>query len=134
MKRSHTFRVGRYAITGEYDAVRIEHDDSWGISSQEMGRLELQAAIAVLSQAEAIIGSELKFARKAMGLRQTELAAMLDVTAETISRWENDAEPIRRQTQLAVLLLVEHTARFGHPVPLNAFNDNTRAPVRIVAA
>lgn len=134
MKRSHTFRVGRYAVTAEYEAVRIEHEDAWAISSEDLGRLELRAAIAVLSHAESIKGGELKFARKVMDLRQTDLASMLEVTSGTVSRWENDAEPIPRQAQLSVLLFLERTARFGTPLPLDSCNDNTLSPVRIVAA
>jgi DNA-binding transcriptional regulator YiaG len=134
MKREHTVKVGRFKVTGEYEAVPIpEEDGSWGMSSEDFGRLSLQAAIAVFQQVESIEGGELRFARKAMGLRQPELAALLDVATETVSRWETGADPIRRQTQLAVLLFLEHTLRHGQPVPLAPVND-TSAPVRIVAA
>jgi DNA-binding transcriptional regulator YiaG len=133
MKQQRTLRVGRFEVTVEYEATRIEHDGSWGISDAEWGRLEIAAACAVLSHAESINGDELKFARKAMGLRQPDLAALLDVAPETVSRWENDKDPIRRQTQLAVLLFLEHTARFGVPTLGPTGNDNTLAPVRIVA-
>lgn len=88
MKRTHILTVGRFEVRGEYDAVRIEHDGSWGMRSEDLGRLELEAAIAVLTQAGSINGDELKFARKAMDLRQPDLAALLDVTTETVSRWE----------------------------------------------
>lgn len=133
MKREHTLKIGRFQVTGEYEAVAIpEEHGSWGMPSEEWGRLELQAAILVLQTAESIEGGELRFARKAMGLTQPELAALLDVATETVSRWETGADPIRRQTQLAVLLFLEHTLRHGQPVPL-AVND-TSAPVRIVAA
>lgn len=131
-KREHTLTVGRYRVVGEYDAVEIDDDGTLGMPSTELGRLELQAAIAVLSEAESINGDELRFARKAMELRQPDLAALLDVATETVSRWETGAEPIRRQTQLAVLLYLEHTARHGEPTPLLANNDNPR--VRIIAA
>lgn len=133
-KREHTLTVGRYSVTGEYDAVPIDDDGTLGMPSTELGRLELQAAIAVLSESESLNGDELRFARKAMGLRQPDLASLLDVATETVSRWETGSEPIRRQTQLAVLLYLEHTARHGQPAPLNARNDNRRARVRIVAA
>lgn len=133
MRQQRTFNVGRYKVTGEYEATRIEHDNSWGISDAEWGRLEIAAARAVLAQAESINGDELKYARKAMGLRQPDLAALLEVATETVSRWENDKDPIRRQTQLAVLLLVEHTERFGVPSIRPTGND-TPASVRIVAA
>jgi DNA-binding transcriptional regulator YiaG len=134
MKREHTLKVGRFNVTGEYEAVPIpEEDGSWGMPSQEWERLELQAAIAVFQQVESIEGGELRFARKAIGLKQPELAALLDVATETVSRWETGADPIRRQTQLAVLLFLEHTLQHGQPVPLAPVNDTT-APVRIVAA
>lgn len=101
--------------------------------STELGRLELQAAIAVLSEADSIDGDELRVARKAMGLRQPDLVALLDVATETVSGWETGAEPIARQTQLAVLLYLEHTARHGEPTPLLAKSDTARIHVRIVA-
>jgi DNA-binding XRE family transcriptional regulator len=133
-KREHTLSVGRYQVVGTYEAVSIDDAGTLGMPSTELGRLELQAAIAVLSEAESINGEELRFARKAMGLRQPDLAALLDVATETVSRWETGGEPIRRQTQLSVLLYLEHTARHGEPVPLVGKNDSIRAPVRIVAA
>lgn len=134
MKKQHTLTVGRFEVVGDYEAVHIEYDNSWGMRSEDLGRLELQAAIAVFSQAGSINGDELRFARKAMGLRQPDLAALLDVTTETVSRWETGAENIRRQTQLAVLLFVEHTLRNGSPAPLAPSNDQGAPIVRIVAA
>jgi hypothetical protein len=40
---------------------------------------------------------------------------LLDVSVGTVSRWETGAEPIQRQTQLSVLLLLEHTLKTGAP-------------------
>jgi DNA-binding transcriptional regulator YiaG len=133
-KLTHTLTVGRFELTGEYEAVPIDDAGTLGMPSQEWERLELEAAIAVFQQAESINGDELRCARKAMGLRQPDLAALLDVATETVSRWETGADPIRRQTQLAVLLFLEHTRRNGAPVPLSPSNDTASAPVRIVAA
>jgi DNA-binding transcriptional regulator YiaG len=133
-KREHTLTVGRYRVVGDYEAVAIDEDGTLGMPSNELGRLELEAAIAVLSEADSIRGDELRFARKAMGLRQPDLAGLLDVATETVSRWETGAEPIRRQTQLAVLLYLEHTASHGEPTPLVAKKDSARGHVRIVAA
>ena len=42
--------------------------------------------------------------RKALELRADELADLLDVTRETISRWENDRQPLERR---AVALISE---------------------------
>lgn len=133
-KLTHTLTVGRFELTGEYEAVPIDDAGTLGMPSQEWERLELEAAIAVFQQAESINGDELRCARKAMGLTQPDLAALLDVATETVSRWETGADPIRRQTQLAVLLFLEHTRSSGAPVPLVPSNDMASAPVRIVAA
>ena len=104
--------------------------------NEDLERLELQAAIMVFSQDDLINGDDLRFARKAMDQLQPALAAVLDGSVGTISRWETGAEPIQRQTQLAVLLLLEHTLRNGAPVPLAPSNDKaeTAALRRIDAA
>ena len=121
MKLSHTLTVGRYEVTGHYEGVRLEFDGSLGMHSKDLQRLELEAAIAVFTQPDLINGDELRFARKAMDLSQTALGSRLDVSVGTVSRWETGAEPIRRQTQLSVLLLLEHTLATGDPAvtPVN---------------
>jgi putative zinc finger/helix-turn-helix YgiT family protein len=58
-------------------------------------RFELMIACALADMGEHS-GEALKFMRKALGIKGTELAAMLDVTPESISRWENGkGEPPR---------------------------------------
>ena len=122
-KLTHTIKVGRFEVTGQYEGVPIAHDGSLGMRSEDLERLELQAAIAVFSQPDLVNGDELRFARKAMDQLQPALAALLDVTVGTISRWETGAESIGRQTQLAVLLLLEHTLATGAPTPSAPSND-----------
>ena len=53
------------------------------------------------------VGAIVRFARKAMGLKQVVLAALLDVTASTVSKWETGTDPVSKTTQLAVLALVD---------------------------
>jgi DNA-binding transcriptional regulator YiaG len=114
-KLTYTQTVGRYEVTGEYEAVPLD-DGSVGMTSKDWERLELEAAIKIFSQPELVNGDELRFARKAMSLLQPALAEMLDVSVGTLSRWETGAEPIQRQTQLAVLLFLEHMLRSGSPI------------------
>jgi len=83
------------------------------LSSEQLGALEVRAAITVLTDVELVAGAELKFARKAMGLTQVALAEHLGVNAETISRWETNAEPFKRTVQLAVLRLLDEVQRTG---------------------
>ena len=58
-------------------------------------------------------GKEFKFVRKLAGLQAVDLAAMLDVRPETVSRWERDTIPVPRTAAFALGELYEHprTAR-----------------------
>lgn len=48
------------------------------------------------------IGREFRFIRKRARLQAAELAEILGVTPETVSRWENDAVPIPRLAAFAL--------------------------------
>jgi putative zinc finger/helix-turn-helix YgiT family protein len=56
-------------------------------------------------------GRELQLVRKAAGLKATELAEILGVTAETVSRWERDKIEVPRATAYIVAELYEHPRR-----------------------
>jgi YgiT-type zinc finger domain-containing protein len=59
------------------------------VAGDDLGRAELLAVRRAL-EAGAQSGALLAFARRSLGLKATDLAALLAVTAETVSRWEND--------------------------------------------
>jgi DNA-binding XRE family transcriptional regulator len=54
----------------------------------DLGRADLLAAAEAMTRGLRD-GGTLKFVRKALGLRASELGELLDVSSETISRWEN---------------------------------------------
>jgi DNA-binding XRE family transcriptional regulator len=71
----------------------------------DLGRAEL------LAGAEALVrglrdSQTLKFVRKALGLRAAELGELLDVSAETVSRWENGHREAERSVWNALADLV----------------------------
>ncbi len=77
----------RVRVSG-VNAVRCARCRESFLSGPDLGRAEL------LAGAEAIArglrdGATFKFVRKALGLRAVELGELLDVSAETVSRWEN---------------------------------------------
>jgi transcriptional regulator with XRE-family HTH domain len=79
-------------------------------------------------------GAELKFARKAMGRKQTELAEHLGVNAETVSRWETGTDPFKRPVQLAILQLLtelKETGRVDRPLRSPRASDRV-LEVRVV--
>jgi DNA-binding XRE family transcriptional regulator len=72
------------------------------LSSAELAGYERRAAQQILATAgKPVSGAVLKFARKALGLKQKELAALLDSNEQQVSRWENEDE-IDRRLRLAV--------------------------------
>jgi len=111
---THTTKVGRWTVQdGGTVPARTMTDGTPLLSSEQLGKLEVRAAITVLADVTLVSGAELKFARKAMGLRQADLAEHLGVNAETISRWETGSEAFKRPVQLAVLRLLEEFQRSG---------------------
>lgn len=66
------------------------------VEAKDLSRLELTAArwLADMGQRRPDV---FRFMRKALGFRGVDLAALLDVTPETISRWENGALPVERR-------------------------------------
>lgn len=58
-------------------------------SYDDMGHNERAAAVALVARGIRS-GTEFKFVRKVVGLKVTEVADLLGVTPETVSRWEDD--------------------------------------------
>ncbi len=114
MGYTHVTKVGRWTVKdgGIVPARRLKSGAAV-LSAEQLTELELRAADTVLRKSELITGPELRFVRKALGLRQTELAEHLGVAAETVSRWETGADPFKRPIHLAVLALVEQRLKTG---------------------
>ena len=59
------------------------------VMSEDLARAELIAANRLID-AGARSGALLSWTRRSLGLLAADLAALLGITAETVSRWEND--------------------------------------------
>lgn len=121
MGYTHVTKIGRWTVTdGGAIPARTMRDGTPVLSADQLSTLELRAANTVLRELELVSGVELRFVRKALGLRQRELAEHLDVAPETVSRWETGAESFKRPVHLALLALVELRLRTGSlPRPLH---------------
>jgi len=75
-------------------------------------RVDLEVA-SVLASKCGSSGETLRFVRKALALRGFELADLLGVTGETVSRWEHDQRPVDLSAWIIVGSLV--LERAGHP-------------------
>lgn len=109
--RAHVETVGRFTVEdGTVSGTRVCASQAcgWGpdLRGDVLQGFELRAARLVLLERQDADGAVYRFARKAMGLRQVDVAALLDVAPETVSRWETDAKTMERATQLALAALL----------------------------
>lgn len=94
------------------------------VAGEDLGRFERTIARTLLDAGEAS-GEAFKFARKAMGLREVDLAQVLGVTPETVSRWETGVHPIDPMA-LAVLALLVQDAVAGSTTTLEALKARAK--------
>jgi DNA-binding transcriptional regulator YiaG len=80
------------------------------IDTPTLERAELAVANA-LAQAGVADGPAFRYMRKALGFRAKELAEHLNVSAESISRWENGERPVQPHVfALLALMVAERVA------------------------
>lgn len=94
------------------------------VSGALLARFELAAASA-LAQEGPIHGESFRFLRKALGMRAMDLAALLGVTPETVSRWESGKHELDRSTWATVGALV-----LDHLDQRNTTQERLRALLR----
>jgi hypothetical protein len=68
-------------------------------------RIDLEVACELAMRATPS-GAALRFLRRTLGLKAVELGVLLRVTAETVSRWENDQRTIDANAWISVGSLV----------------------------
>jgi transcriptional regulator with XRE-family HTH domain len=78
-------------------------------------------------------GAAFKFMRKAIGMKATDLAALLGVAAETISRWETGQREVDR-TALAALagLVVDELEGHTKVISILRALQNPRKPPKSI--
>lgn len=110
----HTTRVGKTKVTDGTVAIQYcEKCNNLDLTSQQLTGYERRAAAVVLRDGRNVDGAVLKYARKALGLKQTELASVLQCKPETLSRWETGSSTMPRAEQLALAGLLEQVERTG---------------------
>jgi transcriptional regulator with XRE-family HTH domain len=80
-----------------------------------------------LLEAPEIGGAEFKFARKALGVTQPELAELLGINAFTVSHYETGDYPITRQTALAMVAVLQQALQ-GPEWPPKAWFETRKEP------
>ncbi len=104
----HEERVGGFRVLDRACmALTCEACGAADLSLRDLQLRELRAARIVLLDRADAGGEVYKYARKALGLRQIDLASLLRVEPETISRWENGRVAMPRAEQLAMVALID---------------------------
>jgi DNA-binding transcriptional regulator YiaG len=134
--RHHTerTRVGRYTVEDASQRVVVCSNGHPELDLNQLAEYQRRAAIVVLAEAETIGGAEIKLARKALGLTQERLAALLDVRQETVSRWETGQDPFGRTARLALLAIVRDPEALERLIDHNPANANETLHVAVRAA
>jgi DNA-binding transcriptional regulator YiaG len=103
--------VAGHTFTGKVAARKCRKCGEVLLHGPAVERFELLAAAKLAASGEAT-GQAFKFMRKAAGLRGADLAALLDVAGETVSRWETGVLPVeRRAVALLGAIVTEAAAR-----------------------
>ena len=115
---THEEKVGRYTVRDASGfATRCDACCEAELSADELAGYERRAARTVLTSGQPVAGDVLKYARKALGLRQADLAELFEVTPETVSRWESQPEgQIDRGRQLAMAELLSLVEQHGEGI------------------
>jgi transcriptional regulator with XRE-family HTH domain len=80
--------IGERTFEGTVTGVRCESCGSYVYDGPDLGRFERLVALRLLTLGIST-GAEARFLRKKAGLKAVDLAALLGVTPETVSHWEN---------------------------------------------
>jgi transcriptional regulator with XRE-family HTH domain len=86
-----------------------------GIAIPNPGGAIVAAGIARLMHPVKLTGAEFRAVRRAAGRTAKDLAAVLDVRAETVSRWETGAEPIGSANEKLARLVLGNALDQGTP-------------------
>jgi hypothetical protein len=100
-KKKDKLVVGERTYSGEVDASKCVKCGTMFVPASALVAFERSVG-AHIAEHGPIAGAELAFLRTLLTVRATELAELLSVRAEHVSRWENDRVPIDRNAWMVV--------------------------------
>jgi DNA-binding transcriptional regulator YiaG len=108
----HVEQIGKATVTDE--TTHIPQCTACGeveLTTEQLAGFERRAAARVLYDGRHANGTTVRYARKALGLKQTELAALLGYDGAWVSRVENGAMEIPQVAALALVALLDEAER-----------------------
>jgi transcriptional regulator with XRE-family HTH domain len=127
----HVEHVGSVKVTDATAfAWQCRDCEECDLSIEQLAGYERRAAALVLRDGKHVTGNVIRYARKALGIRQADLAVLLKCEPETVSRWETGARPTPRAEQLALVALLDGVEQTGLDVraALDAAASERSAP------
>lgn len=104
----------RYDMGGLHNVtlqgVEVRRCDACGeeaVKIPRIGQLHFVLANLIIGQPRLLVGDEIRFLRKHLGLSTRDFAHRMGVGRETVSRWENSKEPMGEPTDHLLRALVK---------------------------
>ena len=101
----HRVTVGGRTFVSTLPAIRCSACGEETLAGPDLEALDLSVAGALARHGEAS-AEAFGFMRRALGLRSHDLAELLDVSPETVSRWENAKGSVDRGAALLLAAMV----------------------------
>lgn len=92
-------------FTATIQAKRCESCGEEYLELNDLAALDMAIAGELARHGE-MSGESFRFMRKALGMRALEFAELLDVTHETVSRWEHERLPVERRAAALLCAMV----------------------------
>lgn len=127
-------KIGAHVVCdGSVQWLKCNSCGAKRLESQVLMKLELQAAIVVLNDVPELSGEAFRDVRRILGLTQSQLGALLQMTAENISRIESGRAKVQQTTKLALESLANRAFQHGQE-SLTPEWHNPRPDIRIIEA
>jgi DNA-binding transcriptional regulator YiaG len=124
--------VAGVVFTADLPSTVCENCGAATISAEVVGHFELVIAhqLGKLGLRE---GAAFRFMRKALGKRAIDLAADLETTGETISRWENNKAEVDGRAFLLLAAMVQDRLRGENSTQerIRALHERAQKPARM---
>jgi putative zinc finger/helix-turn-helix YgiT family protein len=105
---THVETVGGIKVNdGTAFGLACDRCGEYDLTGDELAGYQRRAAALVLRDRRLVTKDVVRYARKALGLRQVDLGALLDKSPENISRWETGEVRIPRAEQVALIALLD---------------------------
>ena len=95
-KHEDRLEVAGHKFTRSIPTLRCSRCGEETMKGADIEAFELEVAAELARHGE-LPADAFRFMRRTLGMKAADLADLLDVTAETVSRWENEKQAIERR-------------------------------------